>query len=128
MIVVLDENLPPSLARALRELGQPVRHALEVVERGTPDDQLVRAVAELGGCLFSRDARMLQNAATVAALRQHGIHLVVFSDAQLSAFELARLLLWTWREAHRQIGAGGGQFFEITARGQVRELRRVRSR
>ena len=50
MKVVLDENLPPSLARALHELSLPdehtVRHATELVTRGTSDVELFRALSE----------------------------------------------------------------------------------
>lgn len=78
-------------------------------------------VAELGGCLFSRDGRMLHNAATVAALRNHGIRLVIFHDDGLSCFELARLMIWAWPDVQRIVRNGQHQFLEITARGQVRE-------
>lgn len=123
MIVVLDENLPLRLAQALAILGKDAKHATEIVPKGTPDDQLVRAVADLGGCIFSHDGQMLHNVATVAALERHQIRLVVFHDAQLSCFELARLMIWAWPEVHRQIGLGRHRFFEITARGRVREKR-----
>lgn len=64
---------------------------------------------------------MLSNVATVAALRCHRIRLVVFHNAQLDSFELARLMIWAWPEVHRQVGLGQHPFLEITARGQVRE-------
>jgi predicted nuclease of predicted toxin-antitoxin system len=122
VIAVFDENLAISIARALEILGKPAKHVTDLAPRGTPDHQLVPKVAEINGFLVSHDGQMLHNVATVAAFRKYEVKLVVFHNAQVSTFELARLLLWAWPEVHHHIGLGH-QFLEIGARGKVSEKR-----
>lgn len=124
MRFILDENLPPRLAAALELLGEPVEAAGKATPRGAPDDELVRHVADLGGCLVSRDKRMLRSPSTVAALREARVGLFVLMDRQVSTLELARVLLWAWPEVRRWAERTEAPFFlEITPRGEVREIR-----
>lgn len=124
MRFILDENLPPCLAEALSALGEPVEAAGRVTPRGAPDDLLVRHVARLGGCLISRDKRILRSPPTIAALREARVGLFVLMDRQASALELGRVLLWAWPEVKRLAERLEAPFFrEITARGQVREIK-----
>ena len=50
MKVVLDENLPSTLAQALNTLASPyghtVKHSSEIVERGAKDVELFKALSE----------------------------------------------------------------------------------
>lgn len=101
MRFVLDENLPPNLASALELLGQPVVAAARTEARGVPDPELIRLVGAWGGCLISRDRRMLDNPASVAAMKQAGIGLFLMYEGEASALDLARTLLRAWPEILR---------------------------
>lgn len=53
MKALIDENLPPALARALNALasthdGDEIQHITELAPRGTPDDELFRLIASRG--------------------------------------------------------------------------------
>jgi hypothetical protein len=103
--VVFDENMPPAVARAIRELaavldaGSPdpveVRHALELVRHGTSDVPLVQAVADglhAKAALITTDksirTRAHERAAFVTTgcigivLRQHWNHASMMERAQ----------------------------------------------
>lgn len=53
--LLVDENLPRSLTRALREVGHEVWDIRELGLRGISDEQVFRQAQELGAALLSAD-------------------------------------------------------------------------
>jgi hypothetical protein len=112
--IVFDENMPPAVARAIRELASAlgvgsadpveVLHALDLVHQSTDDVPLIQAIADgthAKVALVTTDKSMRtrehERAAFVATgcigivLRQHWCHASMMERAQLS------VLWWeTW--------------------------------
>jgi hypothetical protein len=77
---LLDENLPPGLARALHELGEPVRHVVDIPElgKGATDDEIVPFAARWGYRLVGRDKAMLKPSQLKALIHAEGLGMYVF--------------------------------------------------
>lgn len=62
MNFLFDENLPAGLARALHELGEPVRHVIDVPElgKGATDPEIIPFAAAWDYRMVSRDKAMLK--------------------------------------------------------------------
>ena len=75
MNFLFDENLPPGLARALRELGEQVRHVVNVPElgKGATDSEIIPFAADWDYRLVSRDKEMLKPAQLKALIHAEGV-------------------------------------------------------
>lgn len=125
MTFVFDENMPPALAVALRDLREPVTsvHLLNV--RGTKDPELIELIAKLGGTLIARDRRMLRNAALVAAFRDTRLSAFFLHDGEAPGLEIARVVFRCWPEMKRWVAERKQPFFAAIypTNTAVREIR-----
>jgi len=91
--LAFDENLPPSVAKALALVSHPVTHVLDHLPRGTTDEQLFSEAAKRNWIIVTRDANMWRKKGQLEALRSAGIGvLVIVSSAARSPAELLTLL------------------------------------
>ena len=94
MILVLDENIPPSVAVALAALKEPYAHVLDFMDRGTEDERIFEAAAERGWYLVTHDKNMWRKPAQRQAMLASGIGVfVLVSSARFSPPDLTELLL-----------------------------------
>lgn len=101
MNFLFDENLPPPLARALRELGEPVRHVIDVPElgKGATDAEIVPFAAAWDYRLVSRDKAMLKPSQlkTVIHAEEVGYYLFRLGKARQPAkWELIQYVIKHW--------------------------------
>ena len=80
MNFLFDENLPQALARALRELGAPVRHVVDVeaLGRGATDAEIIPYAARWDFRLVSRDKAMMKASQLKAVVHAEGVGLYLF--------------------------------------------------
>jgi predicted nuclease of predicted toxin-antitoxin system len=76
---ILDENISPKIAAALRAVDQPVSHATDIAPRGTPDEQLFLAVSQAGFFLVTQDQNMARKRHQRAALLSSGVGVFIFT-------------------------------------------------
>jgi hypothetical protein len=98
---LFDENLPPSLAHALRELGEPVRHVIDVEElgKGATDEQLVRFASAWNYRIVGRDKGMIKPNQLKAVIHAEGIGMYLFrlgKARQPLKWELIQYVIKHW--------------------------------
>ena len=101
MNFLFDENLPPSLARALYELGEQVRHVVDIDElgRGSTDDEIIPFAAKWDYRLVSRDKAMLKPAQLKAVIHAEGVGMYLFrlgKARQPLKWELVQAVIKHW--------------------------------
>lgn len=101
MNFLFDENLPPGLARALHELGEPVRHVVDVPElgKGATDAEIVPFAAAWDYRLVSRDKAMLKPSQLKAVIHAHGVGMYLFrlgKARQAPKWELIQSVIKYW--------------------------------
>lgn len=115
----IDNNLPPPLAYALRELSKPEHHKVEHLRErfaaNTPDQDWIRALATEGGwAVVTHDN--LNKGLEREALRQAGL-LVFFLDKSWTDhkfWEKAHNLVKWWPRIIEQAGGiQGGAAFRV---------------
>lgn len=89
MILLLDENLPMKVARALAELGIDARHVRDHFPERTPDIEIFAFIAKVENCfLLTRDDKIRRHPHEIAALRAAGIGVFILTGrAQKSVIE-----------------------------------------
>lgn len=82
MNFLFDENLPARIARALRELGEPVRHVIDVPElgKGATDAEMIPFAANWDYRLVSRDKAMLKPSQLKAVVHAEGVGMYLFQN------------------------------------------------
>ena len=106
MKFLFDNDLPHSLATALRGLNQPVQHVRDIPELGaaSPDDLNLSYCARRNFFLVTRDRAIMRTPQYRAIIKEEGIG-VFFVDAgkarQLGAWEIAKLLIKAWDDIQR---------------------------
>jgi hypothetical protein len=98
---LFDENLPAKLARALRELGEPVRHVVDIAElgKGATDDEIIPFAAEWDYRLVSRDKAMIKPSQLKAVIHASGVGMYLFRlgrARQPSKWELVQYVIRHW--------------------------------
>lgn len=80
MNFLFDENLPPALARALYELGEPVRHVVDIegLGKGATDPEVIPYASRWAYRLVSRDKSMAKPSQLKAAIHAEGVGLYLF--------------------------------------------------
>ena len=80
MNFLFDENLPASLARALHQLGEPVRHVIDIADlgKGTTDSEILPYAARWDYRLVSRDKSMAKPSQLKALIHSEGVGLYLF--------------------------------------------------
>lgn len=101
MNFLFDENLPPRLARALRELGEPVRHVVDIPElgKGATDAEIIPFAAAWDYRLVSRDKAMLKPSQlkTVIHAEEVGYYLFRLGKARQPAkWQLIQYVIKHW--------------------------------
>lgn len=101
MNFLFDENLPPALARALRVLGEPVRHVVDVPElgRGATDQEIIPFAARWGYRIVSRDLGMVKPSQLKAIIHAEGVGLYLFrlgKARQPAKWELFQYVIKYW--------------------------------
>lgn len=101
MNFLFDENLPPGLARALRELGEQVRHVVDVPElgKGATDEEIVTFAAEWDYRIVGRDRAMLKPSQLKALIHAQGIGMYLFrlgKARQPSKWDLIERVIKHW--------------------------------
>lgn len=125
MTFLFDENLPPAVAIALRDLGQPVTSVQIMGLCGTKDEALLPIVAAEQACLVTGDPAMLRNEGRVAQFRVLGVSAFILRDGMVPGIEKARIVFRCWPEMLRRASLPGPAFFaDLHATGPaVREAR-----
>jgi hypothetical protein len=98
---LFDENLPAALARALHELGEPVRHVVDIPElgKGATDPEIIPYAADWDYRLVSRDKAMLKPAQLKAVIHAQGVGLYLFrlgKARQPPRWELIQYVIKYW--------------------------------
>ena len=87
MTLLLDENLSPKVATALKALGREVTHVNEILPRGTSDEEIFSKLAELGWCLLTQDIKIKRHKHQRAAMIQAGIGAFIFTGRAEKSLE-----------------------------------------
>lgn len=122
MRFLLDENLSPHLARALRDLGEPVDHLRDVFGAGTPDREWIVRAAEAGYTVLSGDLRIRRTAAERDALRRASLGIFFVAPTIASHCAITQCLVKHWPTIKRLARTGRPQPFLVGQR-SVRPLR-----
>jgi len=129
----IDNNLPPALAHALRELSKPenhvVRHLKEQFAADTPDIEWVNSLSKEGGWIVVTHDN-LNKGLEREALRRAGL-LVFFLDKSWKDhgfWDKAHNLVKWWPRIIEQAGGieGGAAFqvkWNLTGKGQFQLVR-----
>ena len=82
LILVLDENLSGHrIIEALSTHGIPVKPQTDLMERGIPDEEVLRILSEYPDCsLLSKDSDFHKKPMVKAALVRHGIGAFVITS------------------------------------------------
>jgi hypothetical protein len=101
MNALLDENIPPVIARALRELGE-LAYAIgddDMPAKGTPDLEIFQWLRDRGPswCLITRDLRQRKNRQEHQVMRSHQLAVFqVIHRGDLSRLAMAELIITNW--------------------------------
>ena len=102
MIALLDENLPPCVALALRSLKEKAVHVVDSdgPGRGTTDLELFRWLRGQGDewCLVTRDLRQSKNPQELHAMKSHQLGVFqIQARRDLTVFGMGELIVRNWR-------------------------------
>jgi len=98
---IVDEQLPPALARWLRDIGQDSRHVIDLDMLGRPDVDIARYALETTSVIVTKDEDYLH-------FRPH-VGFVQVLWLRFGNVSNAALLRWMdseWPEALRKLEAG----------------------
>lgn len=131
MKLVLDENLPPAIARALAALSvgsdHSVLHVRDLVPRATPDvDWIPIAAAQGVDAVVSLDHRMLTRKQELASLRAWRLTVFILAAgwSGMKIWDKAWLLTRWWpRLVETAEAAPPGSVFRVPAQHTPKELR-----
>ncbi len=124
MTLLLDENLSPKIATALKALGREVTHVNEILPRGTTDEEIFSKLAELGWYLLTQDIKIKRHKHQREAMIQAGIGAFIFTGrADKSLEEMTIKILQHLDEIESLISNTRRPFvFGISDRGKIERL------
>lgn len=134
MRFILDNNLSPALAKALRALCEPenieVRHLKEKFPQNVSDESWINALADEGNWAVVTQDRLIKNPLEREALRRSGLIAFTLSKSWASQRQWAKaaqLIRW-WPRIMEQTGlVEGGAVFEVPwrfgAKGKFRTMK-----
>ena len=96
MKFILDENLPPTLARGLAAFGEPVEYVTDHLPAGTTDEKILEFVGSNGFFLITRDNRIRYNPPEIALIRQSKVGAFILRGKSSSGWDLVRQLVRNW--------------------------------
>lgn len=121
---MIDENLPPAMARAMAELFKNEHEVIHLRARfgpGVTDTKWIRTLSAEGGwTVISADRRISRNKAEQAAFRSSKLVGFFFPPSLQGASILRKMerLMVTWINIEAQVSlVQGGSMFEIPAKG-----------
>ncbi|MFL2778485.1 MAG: DUF5615 family PIN-like protein [Paracoccus marcusii] len=124
MRILVDENLPPALARALAELFINQHDVIHIRQRYGPGVKDVDWIKDLNAdghwTIISADRRISKNKAEQTAFRASRLIAFIFAPALQKATMLKKMerLMVMWPKIETQVGlVQGGSMFEIPAKG-----------
>ena len=100
LILLLDENLSGHrIIDGLRSYQIPVKPQTDLMERGIPDEEVLRILARHPDCfLLSKDSDFHKKPMVKAALIEHGVGaFVITAHKGRTAKELVELINKAWR-------------------------------
>jgi hypothetical protein len=80
-VLLFDENFPPSIPRALRDLGHNAHHSREHLAAGTPDELVFEFLRKQSWDWVTHDRRVRRNPQQRAALLGAGIGAFIFTGS-----------------------------------------------
>lgn len=97
MIPFFDENIPPQIVRALRELGYEARHLQDELPRGTEDRAMLEFLStKEDWFLVSQDSRIARHPHERATVLQAGIGAFFYTGrSERSVAQMMVLILET---------------------------------
>lgn len=126
MKVIVDENLPPAMARSLAALFVHEHEIIHLRERfgsGVTDVEWMRELNREGGWIvISGDRRISRNKAEQAVFRSSRLIAFIFAPGLQKAPLVKKMerLMFMWARIEQQAGlVGGGAMFEIQMRGEL---------
>lgn len=124
MILLFDENFSNKLVVALAALGHPVQHVLQLLPRGSPDEDVFAATRDIRGCPVTKDAKIRRRKHEQRAYRDAGIGVFIFTgSAEHTLTEEARLVLGSVERILEIASAERSRFvYEVTDRGKINRL------
>jgi len=97
--IFFDENMPPMIAHALRELGKnavTIHDHPEGLRPGMPDAEWMPIVGKKGWAILTKDSRILKNPLETDLFIEHKLLGFFVKDAKkhhLTGWELAKLII-----------------------------------
>jgi hypothetical protein len=104
LVFLFDENMPPRLAHALRELGESCFHVTDPEIRlgGAPDEIVLRYAGERGWLFVGRDHNILHLAHERAAIRESAVGAYFLNQTlNKSLCTITRAIFRNWPEMKR---------------------------
>lgn len=98
-----DENMPRRLAEALQQhLGESVTHLYHHFgATGVLDPEVLRFVGERGGCLVTRDRKIMRRPHERRVIQEMGIGAFFLKDSLDDLCSMTRALIHNWPEMKR---------------------------
>lgn len=124
MRILVDENLPPALARALAALFKGQHEVIHIRDRFGPRVTDIEWISVLNAegywTVLSADRRISRNKAEQTAFRASRLIAFIFAPALQKGTILKKMerLMVLWPKIETQVGlVQGGSMFEIPAKG-----------
>ena len=127
LVFLFDENMPPRLAHALRELGESCFHVTDPEIRlgGAPDEIVLRYAGERGWLFVGRDHNILHLAHERAALRESAVGAYFLNQTlNKSLCTITRAIFRNWPEMKRLAKSQEKPFLYLIRETSVRPLRK----
>jgi hypothetical protein len=126
LVFLFDENMPPRLAHALRELGESCFHVTDPEIRlgGAPDEIVLRYAGERGWLFVGRDHNILHLAHERAALREAAVGAYFLNQTlNKSLCAITRAIFRNWPEMKRLARSRDTPFLYLIRETSVLPLR-----
>jgi len=92
-----DENLPPWLAKGMKEFGEDAVHISQEFEGGTEDEVWLPVIGGRGWFLISRDRRIRTRPAELKAYRTHRVGGFVLTGKDVNGWGIVEQVVRNWR-------------------------------
>jgi predicted nuclease of predicted toxin-antitoxin system len=126
LILLLDENLSGrSIIEGLTSCGIPVKPQTDLMERGVPDEEVLRVLSQYSDCfLLTKDSDFHKKPMIKEALIQHGVGaFVITAHKGKTAAELVALINKAWRRIQKFAEKHRRPFVvKILADGRIEEV------
>lgn len=117
MRLILDENLPPKIASALREVGKNVVPLSAIAPKGTRDPDWIPLIGA-GDIVVTCDDNILKHPTEAAAVRSHAVQLALW-PSHLDLWGSFALLVKVLPELERRASGGDRRHLVVSRRGEV---------